>query len=251
MIYVTGSKGFLGTHLTSKLEDFISIPHDKIQTTKLKPFDRFFFCSSYGNLNSQQEEDLIYKANIEDLLSILKQIKHFKFKSFVFISTSSVGLRTQTTYSRCKRAAEEILLAFMEKNDLPVCIVRPFTIYGPGDNPAHLIPTILRSLDGEQMNFVPSPSHDYIFIDDVVDGILSLSEHGARGIYQLGYGKSYSNQEVLDLIEDITGKKAKINLVDSMRVYDTQDWFSNNYKARGYGWMPKYNLRQGLEEIVK
>jgi len=246
--YGTGLSGFLGSQLAKKL-DITPISHDKIQSTKLKPFDYFFFLSSYGNLASQTDEDLIYKANIEDLISILKQVKHFKFKSFVFISTSSVMLRTQTTYSRTKRAAEEILLAFMEKNDLPICIIQPFSVTGVGEQPEHLIPTLLRAAkSGETVNFVPNAVHDWIDVEDVVEGILSLSSHSARGIFQLGNGIETTNQQVLDLVEEVTGKKVKVNLVDSMRSYDTDYWLSTNFKSRGWGWLPKKTLKQSIQE---
>jgi nucleoside-diphosphate-sugar epimerase len=248
MNYGTGLSGFIGSELTKKL-DITSIPHDEISTVKLKPFDRFFFLSSYGNLASQTDEDMIYKANIEDLLKILGQIKDFKFKSFVFMSSSSVMLKTQTTYSRCKRAAEEILLAFMEKHDLPVCIIRPFSVTGVGEQPEHLVPTLLRATTtGETVNFVSGAVHDFIDVSDVVSGILSLSEHGARGIYQLGTGVSTTNQQVLDLVEEVTGKKVNINLVESLRAYDTDYWVNNNFKARGYGWLPTKTLKQSIKE---
>ena len=70
--YITG-KGFIGKHLLEKVEA-THIPHEKIQTTKLKPFDYFFFLSSYGNLASQTDDEQIFKANIEDLIYILNQI---------------------------------------------------------------------------------------------------------------------------------------------------------------------------------
>uniref|UniRef100_A0A6M3J317 Putative NADH dehydrogenase n=1 Tax=viral metagenome TaxID=1070528 RepID=A0A6M3J317_9ZZZZ len=250
MRYLIG-KGFIGSNLSKKL-DVIHIPHDNIKSTRLKAFDYFYFCSSYGNMATHDDEDQMYKANVEDLMTVLKKIRGMKFKSFVFLSTSSVMLKTQTTYSRFKRVAEEILLAYMERHDVPICIIRPFTIYGPNEQPEHLIPTILRScFKGEQMNFVSEPVHDYLFIDDLTNGIISLSEHRTRGIFQLGTGHASSNQEVLLLIEEISGKKANINKVNSLRAYDNTDWVSNNYKARGYGWLPKYTLRQGLEKVVE
>lgn len=251
MRYITGSTGFIGSHLSKKLEA-TSIPHDKLSSYKLEPFTHFYFCSSYGNLASHTDEDQIYKANIEDLIDILKQAKNIKFKSFVFLSTSSVMLRTQTTYSRCKRAAEEILLAFMERHDLPVCIIRPFSVTGSGEQAEHLIPTLLRAAaTGETINFVPNAVHDWIDVDDLVEGIISLSEHGARGIYQLGTGKGTTNQEVLNLVEEVTGNKIKINIVDRMRAYDNQEWVSNNYKARGFGWLPKKTLKDSIKEMYE
>jgi nucleoside-diphosphate-sugar epimerase len=93
--------------------------------------------------------------------------------------------------------------------------------------------------------------HDYIDVDDVVEGILNLSYLGIKGIYELGSGKSHSNQEVLEIVEKVTGKKANINKVDTLRSYDTKDWKSTNLKARGYGWLPKKSLEQSIREMVK
>lgn len=250
MNYLTG-KGFIGKKLLEKI-DAVHIPHDKIQSTKLKPFDYFFFLSSYGNLASQDDDSKIFKANIEDLISILNQVKKMKFKSFVYFSSSSVKLKYQTTYSRCKKAAEEILLAIMERHNVPICIVRPFSVTGVGEQEEHLIPTLIRScMEGEKMKFVGEPTHDFIDVEDVVDGILNLSEHGARGIFELGTGVKAQNEHVLMLVEHITGKKANIDRVSSVRDYDNDSWVSTNFKSRSWGWLAKKNLKQSIEEMVE
>ena len=186
------------------------------------------------------ENDKILQANIIDLIHVLQEAVKHEFKSFVFISTSSVKLKVQTMYSRTKKAAEEILLAFMENYEVPICIVRPLSITGVGEQPQHLIPTLINScMTGELVNFVPNSVHDFIDVEDVVDGILNLSDNRARGIFELGSGIKYTNQEVLKIVEKATGKKANINVVNSLRSYDNMDWVSQNFKARGYGWVPK------------
>lgn len=255
MQYITGSSGFIGSHLLPHIGDAIVIPHEKIQSTKLEPFDRFFFLSSFGNMadhdDGREGTAKIIKANILDLCYILNEAVQHKFKSFVFISTSSVKLQIQTTYSRTKKAAEEILLAYREKYHLPILIIRPFSVTGVNEQSQHLIPVLIRScMTGEQINFVKEPCHDYIDVDDVVSGILNLSDRGVGGIFELGSGKSVSNQKVLELVEKITGKKAKVNIVKSLRAYDTQDWLSTNYKARGFGWLPQKSLETSIEEMV-
>jgi nucleoside-diphosphate-sugar epimerase len=251
MKYITGAKGFVGSHLLKELREATAIPHEQLQTTKLDPFEYFYFLSAYGNLASQVVDEKIFKANIEDLLSVILQAKDMKFKSFVFLSTSSVKLRTQTMYSRTKKAAEEILLAIMEKHDVPICIIRPFSITGVGEQKEHLIPTLIEScMTGKQVNFVAEPTHDFIDVEDVVSGILSLSQHGARGIFELGNGQKYSNHDVLEMVENITGKKANINRVSSLRSYDNQEWISTNFKARGFGWLPRKSLGQSIQEMV-
>lgn len=256
MNYLTGSSGFLGQHLVKKLGQVTAIPHDKISTVKLEPFDNFFCLSTFGNLADQDDgregSAKIVKANVIDLCHILDEAVRHKFKSFVFMSTSSVKLQIQTTYSRTKKAAEEILLAYREKFRLPIIICRPFSIVGVGEQSQHLIPTLIRScMKGERMNFVKEPRHDCIDVSDVVDGILNLSEHGAGGIFELGSGKSYSNQEVLEIVEKVTGKKANINIVPSMRSYDTDRWVSTNFRSRSFGWLPKKTLEVSITEMVE
>lgn len=250
--YVTGASGFLGGHLIKSLKGGIEpIFHKEIATKTLKPFSHFYFLSTYGNMSFHKETDKILQANVSDLIHIIKQAVKFDFKSFVFISTSSVKLSHQTMYSRTKRAAEEILLSFTEQFNLPICIVQPYSITGVGEQSNHLIPTLIRSCyEGELVNFVPEPTHDFIDVEDVIHGIGTLSQKGARGIFELGSGKKYSNQDVLRLVEAATGKKANINKVDYLRPYDNLNWVSNNFKARGHGWLPKKSLKKSITEMV-
>lgn len=250
--YITGSQGFIGSHVVKRLEgDTIAIPHEYIQTVELTPFDYFYFLSSYGNMITQNDDREMHKANVDDPLSILLRIREQKIKLFVYISTSSVKLRTQTMYSRSKRAAEELLLSFMEKYDVPICIVRPFSVTGVGEQKAHFIPTLIdAAFTGKTVNVVSTPVHDFIDVEDFVTGLVSLAEHKARGIYELGTGKQHSNLEVLQLVEQITGRKIKANYVDSMRPYDTTEWQSTNFRARSYGWLPKKTLSETINEMV-
>ena len=250
--YVSGSSGFIGKNLTERLDTFVSIPHAELSTIKLETFDCFYFLSAYGNMPGHTDDSMILKANIEDLICILNQVDFGHIKSFVFLSTSSVKLKVQTMYSRTKKAAEEILLSFAEKYEAPVCIIRPLTVTGVGDQPGHLIPTLIRScLEGEAMNFVPQSTHDFINVEDVVDGILDLSKNRARGIFELGTGISHTNQQVLDIVEKVTGKKANVNIVPSLRPYDNEEWVSTNFKARSWGWMPKITLEQSIKGMVE
>jgi len=252
MQYISGANGFIGSYLSKKLK-LTSIPHEKLSTVKIKPFENFYFLSTYGNLADQTETDKIIQANLTDLIHILNEIDFEKgFKSFIFTSTSSVRLKIQTLYSRTKKAAEQILLALKEKYHVPICIIRPYSVTGVGEQEQHLIPTLIRScLKGELINFVPNSVHDYIDVEDVVDGIINLSENQAGGIYELGNGRGYTNQEILEIVQKVTGMKAKINIVDHLRDYDTQDWICRNFRARSYGWSPQKSLETSIKEMIK
>ena len=250
--YVTGSSGFVGRHLTERLDNFVAIPHEKIQTFKYKPFKKFFFLSSYGNMATHTEDDLIIKANVSDLIHVVTNTNWENgIESFVYISTSSVTRKVQTMYSRVKKASEEILLSFMEKYNAPICIIRPFSITGVGEQKEHLIPKLIDScLNGTPMPFDPDPVHDFIDVEDMVNGILTLSGKHTKGIFELGTGQGYSNQLVKQIVEKVTGKKANVHIVKNLRSYDSVDWVSRNFSARQHGWQPIKSLEQSIKEMV-
>ncbi|MBM3283298.1 NAD(P)-dependent oxidoreductase [Candidatus Gottesmanbacteria bacterium] len=224
--YITGSSGFVGSYLLKALnKKVICIPHNQIMNAKLEPFDSFYFLSAYGNMYFHIGDGQIIQANISDLIHLLLEAMKYRFKSFIYISTSSVELEVQTMYSRTKRAAEEILLAFTEKYNLPICIIRPYSITGVGEQKEHLIPTLIKScFTGELVNFVPDPCHDWIDVRDIVNEIIRLSEARTNGIFEIGSGILTSNKEVLELVEKITGRKANINIVENLRLYDNKSW---------------------------
>jgi UDP-glucose 4-epimerase len=253
LVYITGYSGFVGTRLSKKVEKFSPLPHDLIDTTKLDTFDKFYFLSTYGNMYDHTEPHKITKANVSDLITVLNQVDFDKgFKSFVFVSTSSVKLKRQTMYSRTKKAAEEILLAYAEKYNAPICIIRPYSVTGVGEQTSHLIPRLIDScLNGTKIDFVEDPVHDFIDVEDVVDGILNLSEHSAKGVFELGSGIGHTNKEVREIVEKVTGKSANVNIVTRMRDYDSDDWVSTNFRARSYGWLPKKTLEQSIQEMVE
>lgn len=250
--YVTGASGFIGKHLTSKLDSPIAIPHQEIKTTSLEQYNNFYFLSAYGNMAQHTEDGKIFKANIEDLLHVVRETDFTDINSFVFISTSSVNLPVQTMYSRTKRAAEEILLSLSEKYHAPILIIRPLSVTGVGEQKEHLIPTLIRScIDGEEMDFVPEPTHDFVDVEDLVNGILFLRDRNAKGIFELGTGEQYTNERVKEIVELTTGEKANIRKVRSLRNYDTTNWVSRNNRARNMGWMPKKTLEESIEEMVE
>ena len=256
--YITGASGFLGKHLMEALrQKAIHIPHAEIMDTKLKTFDSLYFLSTYGNMYSHTDDRKIVQANVSELIHLLLEAKSCGFKSFVYISTSSVELQVQTMYSRTKKAAEEILLAFIDKYDLPICIIRPYSIIGVGEQKQHLIPTLINAcFTGAPVEFVPEPMHDYIDVKDVVAEILQLSNAGAKGLFKLG-NTPVSNREVLKIVEEVTGGKAMVTICKNLRPYDSKDWYDKDHFGN-FLKLPKKVIKvhrtpltKTIEEMVK
>lgn len=276
ILALTGSSGFLGTHIQLYCDEkgykVITIPHSilsdpSILKYKLRDgFDYLIHGASYGNYYDQTDDFQIVESNIIYIHNLLQATKDIDYKGFINISSSSVygnkvvpmieldRVEPETLYASSKASSEMIAHSFALKYKKPVISVRPFTIYGPMDNPKHLIPTIIRSIkEDEHIILDPKPVHDYVYVKDVVNGLFHLKDHGNKSPgdrVNIGTGVQHSNMEVLMLIEKLLKKKSHIVERESMRSYDSLKWVADTTYLSYLGFKPKYNLYDGLKEII-
>ncbi|PNQ05536.1 hypothetical protein KU43_07100 [Mesotoga sp. SC_NapDC2] len=107
--------------------------------------------------------------------------------------------------------------------DKTTVIVRPTNIIAP--NTSTLVGQIVHSiLTGETFEAWESSlvtKRDYVWIDDVVDGVVSLIEmiqaDNLSGSTEINFcmGKSYSLKEIIDTAEEIAGKNLRLIITDS------------------------------------
>ena len=250
---VTGSHGFIGEHLVRKLE---RSGHTviRLERTAIPPkqFDYFFHLAAYGNHRSQQDIEEMKRANIDRTWELLRDSMDVPYVAFVNLSTSSVTLPVQTMYSATKHAGEHLCEAFVNKYDIPVISVRPSSVTGTGEQNFHLIPTLIRScLNGEKMPFVGDSTHDYIDVEDLIDGLLVIIKNRKKGeTYNISNNRKWSNEEVKQMVEKSVGKKANIKRVKSLREYDNDNWKIDNFKLLELGWKPKISLEKSILSMV-
>ena len=124
-------------------------------------------------------------------------------------------------YGFSKLICEDLIEAKLK--DKTTVIVRPTNIIAP--NTSTLVGQIVHSiLTGETFEAWESSmvtKRDYIWIDDVVDGVVKLVEmiqaESLRGNTEINFcmGKSYSLKEIIDEAEKITGKDLRLIITDS------------------------------------
>lgn len=261
---VTGSNGFIGKHLVSRLGadgvDILPIERKMFKAPNLlrdiviafQPA-LIFHLSAYGNLIHQTDDIETIQANITNLFNLLLASRDVEYTNFINFSTSSVMLPTKTMYSATKASGEEICKAFASKYQKPITSIRPFTVIGRGEHQEHLIPTLIRScMLGEKMRFVADPTHDFIGIDDFIDAIRAIIQnyYTSGKIIDIGTGIKTTNQEVLELVEKVTQKKANIIPVKSMRAYDNNNWVANPAIIQSLGWKQKQSLETVIADMV-
>lgn len=208
--------------------------------------------ASYGNLASQTDTDEIYKVNYERIKMMLKFSRGYK--SLILTSTSALQQENHNDYIKSKGLMENFALDYARITKRPIVIFRPSSVTGVGEQKEHLIPTLIRScLYGELMKFVENPVHDFINVKDVVSAILFMEENmdKCKGkVWNVSTGVGHSNKKVKEIVEWATGKKANVELVDSLRQYDSGNWIVNNSGLLGFGWKPKITLEETICSMV-
>ena len=81
----------------------------------------------------------------------------------------------QSPYGASKLAAEGLVRAMAPDFGLPSAILRPFSVYGPGQRPTSLAGTIVAQAraGGPVRIFDPRPIRDMVFVDDLGQALLA------------------------------------------------------------------------------
>lgn len=266
-ILVIGANGFVGGHLKKQLKfeghDVVSIGREPIDYSI--PFDVVINCAA-----ELTDESKMWTSNVclvHDLLEGFR--KHGIVKRIIQIGSSSeYGLtdlpRKESTicipsniYEATKLAATSLCQGYASRYDMDICVARPFSLYGPNDKPRKLIPTLYRSHINHASITVYPGSHDWIYIDDFINGIILIAtakKEVVKGqIFNFGTGKSTTNKDIVQALEVALGSKLNVSYRDDKKYhsYDVDNWVSDSSKARDVlGWTPQFDIKNGMREFV-
>lgn len=237
----------------------VPLPRELLYKKDLKKFlekeqpDYIFHLASYGNKYDQTDENLIIKANINALINLLNASKNIPYKAFINFSSSSTLLEYETFYSATKGAGERLVKAHVFKYDKPIVTVRPFSVYGSGDDPKHFIPVAIKAFK-ENLELKVSPGeHDWIHISDLISGVWVVTQNILRlkgQAINVGTGRATLNYGIVSILRDIFDKSGNIKKIESMRSYDNENWVADIKVLKSLGWYPKMDLQEGLERLV-
>jgi len=216
-------------------------------------------------------------TNIKGTLNILQAARELNIKHVVHTSTSEVygtarfvpiteehPLQGQSPYSASKIGADQLAYSFYASFKTPVTIIRPFNTYGPRQSSRAVIPTIITQIANGTTKIKLgsiSPTRDFNFVKDTVDGFISasISSKGLGEVINLGSNFEISVGDTVKLISDIMGKNIEI-ITDDIRIRpensEVERLWADNTKAKTLlDWSPKYGgkdgLRNGLKETIE
>jgi len=159
-------------------------------------------------------------------------------------------------YSHSKLLAEEVCRYYARQFGLRVTIIRPFNIYGPGQNGNFLVPTLLRQVldSGAQEISIADdrPRRDYLYVDELLDLLLLTMDPQGFDIFNAGSGRSVSPRQLAELMLQVAAIEKRVVSRGDLRPDEVLETVADVGKAkRVLGWRPRMSLAEGLERIVK
>ncbi len=282
-VVVTGATGFVGRFLVEELSrrQMKVIPlnlrngWDLSRWERLKQFplqDVSFVYHLAGRLyvpNSLKNPWVFFRANVIGTINLLRLCRLHNIKKLVFMSTSGVygnprilpinenhPLDPSGPYAISKLLAEQLCKIFFEDFGLQFVIFRAFNIYGPGQSGDLLIPKILRQLpQGRVELFDPEPKRDFLYVEDAVRALWKAGNYrgGPWEIFNLGSGKSYSVEEIVDEILRLSGKsEIPVDYVGGRRSHEIMETKADiQHAATLLDWKPRVSLTNGLRNCLR
>ena len=207
-----------------------------------------------------------YSNNVESTLAALETT----FSSgcpFLFMSSYVYGqpryspidekhpVKPSNPYMGSKIIGEEICRHFGEMLKIPLVILRGFNIYGDYVIPGRLISDLIESVRNNTPLVLndPLPRRDYLYIKDFLSLVLKIlmKDPAESGTYNVGFGCSYSNVEVAEMVRKLAGGKLPIIIKSNPRTCDISDCNVDiTLVKKTFSWIPEYTLENGLSDII-
>jgi nucleoside-diphosphate-sugar epimerase len=150
--------------------------------------------------------------------------------------------------------AENICQIYSHYFGMNIVTLRPFYVYGPNHGNRSLIPSVIKQIkkDGKVKLSGKKIKRDFLFVTDFVYLIEKILQDFPKGynIYNVGYGKSHSLNQVAVELARLIGKKIKIEFSKGINP-DVSDMIADIRKvSQEFNWRPTIDIKRGLELIV-
>ena len=235
-ILLTGSDGFIGSHLFYNLKEEhnvigFDIKHgdDILQSEFPKDIDLVIHLAGLSGVRDSLDKPTDYwKTNV---IGTQRLFEHYRDTRIIYASSSTAHEPWKNPYAMSKYSMEQL-----DHNN--AVGLRFTTVYGPGARKNMLIPKILRN-DVQYLNV--NHIRDFIYVDDVISAIDTVLHKDIRGVIDVGTGLS---NKLVDI-----AKYFKIDY--EPRMADETERLDNTANTKilnSLGWHAKMNLYNYIEE---
>jgi nucleoside-diphosphate-sugar epimerase len=275
-VLVTGSSGFIGMPLARRLEaagwqvfrhaqadgDIASCPLPG------RRIDHVFHLAARTSVEESWTSSLpFYATNVVGTANVAEFCRHqgatlTMISSYVYGSPRFLPITEEhpvsafNPYGHSKLLAEEVCRYYARQFHVKTTVIRPFNVYGPGQNEKFLIPTLLKQVLDPEIQEISiaddRPRRDYLFIDDFLDLLLRTMEPDGFAVFNAGSGSSFSPRELAEVMLRIRGRAMPVVSRGDVRPREVLDVIADCRKAKSVlGWEPQVPLKDGIRRMIE
>lgn len=209
-----------------------------------------------------------FDTHFGGVLNLIKILDREVLQAFINIgssdeygNTEAPQIETQrespiSPYSLGKATATHFLQMLWRTEQIPALTLRPFLVYGPGQNKKRFLPQIIHGcLEGRRFPVSKGEQlRDFCYVDDIVEGIFcALDTPEVRGrVINLASGNPATIREVVERVRDIIGQGEPVFGKIPYRTGESMALWADTTLARELlGWAPRVDFNEGLARTIE
>ena len=226
------------------------------------------------------------ESNLHGFLNILEACRHQKTGHLIYASSSSVyGANKKmpfsvhhnvdhpiSLYAASKKANELMAHTYSSLYNLPTTGLRFFTVYGPYGRPDMALFLFTKAiLEGKPIDVYNygKMKRDFTYVEDIVEGIVRLipkipgpdlgwnglnpdpsSSYAPYRLYNIGNNQPVELLRFIEVIEEKTGKKAKMNFLPIQDGDVPETYADVDDLMREVDFKPSTSIEEGVGNFV-
>jgi len=220
-----------------------------------------------GVRQSVEDPWIYYETNVTGALNLLEIAKELRIKKFILASTSSIYGRNAplpykeniptdeplSPYAASKKAAEVLCYTYHYLYGLDISVLRYFTVYGPAGRPDMSLFRFVQWIAEERPVVVfgdGTQSRDFTYVDDIAQGTVAALKPIGYEIINLGSDRPIKLMDAIKLIEELIGKKAKVEFHSPHPSDIPATWADIEKARRLIKWEPQISFDDGIKRTV-
>lgn len=242
------------------------LEHDNLRNSK---FEAVINLAARAGVRFSVEDPWAFlESNVTGTLNMLEAARRHANCKFILASTSSIyganppyptpesasSSEPLQPYAASKKGAEALTHSYHHLYGIDATILRFFTVYGPAGRPdLALFRFVQWILEGRpvRINGDGNQSRGFTYIDDISRGILAALKPVGYEVINLGGHEVITINNLVMLIEDVTGKRAIVEHGPPNPADMLTNWADVSKARELLDWSPQYDMRRGTEKLVE